>query len=249
MSVPRKTLASVCLGLRSFLFLGSFFLSTALFASLGCWILLLPERYVFVYARQLSKTIVFFLKYLMGITTCIEGQENIPPGPAIIAMRHESTWETMVLFVYIERLCFVIKQELLYIPFVRSFLMKLGSIAVKRWQKGSSVRALVAQGRERLAQGYKILIFPEGTRMAPGVFLPFQRGLGFLYENMKVPVIPAVLNSGRHWPRRRFYKYPGTITIRFLPAIPPGMSHERFLEHFTQVFMEAYRDLEEREAA
>ncbi|MDR1266865.1 MAG: 1-acyl-sn-glycerol-3-phosphate acyltransferase [Holosporales bacterium] len=245
MRLFRKTLASFFLGVRSFLFMVSFFAVTILLIGFFCWVLLLPERYVYVHVRLWSYLITLCLKYIAGITSQVIGLENIPPGPAIIAMRHESTWETVVMFLYIRHLTFVVKEELTWIPFFNLFLRKFRCISVKRGQKGANVRTFLKQGKELLAKEYHLLIFPEGSRMAPGTLRPFRGGLGLLYGQAGVPVIPAVLNSGRCWPRRRFYKFPGTVTLRFLPAIPAGMPRECFLEHFTQLFTEAYQELEE----
>ncbi|MDR0406516.1 MAG: 1-acyl-sn-glycerol-3-phosphate acyltransferase [Holosporales bacterium] len=234
----------VILGMRSFFFMAAFYIVTAVSLIGACWVLLLPERYVFHYIRRWSRSITFLLKYIMGITPQVSGLENIPTGPALIAMRHESVWETVVMFSYIDHFIFVVKEELLWIPFFGFLLKKLRCISLRRNKGGAALRTLVTQGKERLEQGYKVLIFPEGTRMAPGSFRPFNSGLSFLYEKIDVPVIPAVLNSGCVWPRRRFYKYPGTVTLQFLPAISPGMSRDQFLAHFKCVFTDAYQKLE-----
>jgi 1-acyl-sn-glycerol-3-phosphate acyltransferase len=224
----------------------AFFINTALFCAVACWILLFPERYVFSHARLWSRTTAFLLKCIMGITVRVRGLKNIPRGPALIAMRHESTWETVVMFLYLERFVFVLKKELLWIPFFGGFLKKLRCISVGRRGKESGFRAFLTQGQVLLKKGYNILIFPEGTRMTPGELRPLHSGFSVLYEKAHVPVVPAVLNSGRFWPRRCFYKHPGTITLQFLPAILPGMPRAQFLSHFEKVFTEAYQKLERK---
>jgi 1-acyl-sn-glycerol-3-phosphate acyltransferase len=161
-------------------------------------------------------------------------------------MRHESTWETVVMFLYLERFVFVLKKELLWIPFFGAFLKKLRCIAVGRRGKGIGLRTFLVQGEARLKQGYKVLIFPEGTRTASGTFQPLHSGFSLLYEKANVPVIPAVLNSGIVWPRRCFLKRPGIVTLQFLPAISPGIPRRQFLSHFEKVFTEAYQKLERK---
>jgi 1-acyl-sn-glycerol-3-phosphate acyltransferase len=125
---------------------------------------------------------------------------------------------------------YVLKKNLLHIPVYGLYLYKLGMIAVDRDAGVSSMRNLIRQARHVLDEGRRyIVIFPEGSRVAPGERGPYQPGVAGLYGTLGIPVVPVALNSGLFWGRRKFLKYPGTITLEFLPAIAPGMAREAFM--------------------
>ena len=129
----------------------------------------------------------------------------------------------------------MLKKELLSIPLFGWFLKRAGMIAVDRKGGASALRSMARQATETLESGRSILIFPEGTRVAPGQTRPYQPGVAALYTQQKVPVVPVALNSGLFWGRRAFFKKPGTIVVQILPPIPPGLDRKAFM-----------RDLESR---
>jgi 1-acyl-sn-glycerol-3-phosphate acyltransferase len=178
---------------------------------------------------------LWLLKHVAGIGYRVTGTEHLPSTPAIYASKHQSAWETLFLSRYLDYPAFVLKKELLSIPLFGWFLKKAGMIAVDRKGGASALRSMARQATETLESGRSILIFPEGTRVAPGQTKPYQPGVAALYTQQKVPVVPVALNSGLFWGRRAFIKKPGTVVVQILPPIPPGLDRKAFM-----------RDLESR---
>ncbi|MDQ7246668.1 lysophospholipid acyltransferase family protein [Dongia sedimenti] len=173
---------------------------------------------------------LWLLKHVVGIDYRIAGAENLPKTPAIYAAKHQSAWETLFLSRYLDFPAFVLKKELLSIPLFGWFLKKSGMIAVDRKGGASALRAMARQATETLDSGRSILIFPEGTRVAPGQSRPYQPGVAALYTQQKVPLVPVALNSGLFWGRRAFIKNPGTIVVEILPPIPPGLDRKAVMK-------------------
>jgi 1-acyl-sn-glycerol-3-phosphate acyltransferase len=172
---------------------------------------------------------LWLLKHVVGIDYRIVGAEHLPATPAVYASKHQSAWETLFLSRYLNFPAFVLKRELLSIPLFGWFLKKAGMIAVDRKAGASALRGMARQATETLQSGRSILIFPEGTRVAPGQTRPYQPGVAALYTQQKVPVVPVALNSGLFWGRRAFIKKPGTIVVEFLPPIPPGLDRKALM--------------------
>lgn len=159
------------------------------------------------------------LTIFCGICYRVEGRENIPKTNAIIFSKHQSTWETFILPMIFPHPAIIIKKELLNIPFFGWGLRLLDPIAINRKDKSSAMDQIVALGKARLAKGDWILVFPEGTRIAPGEKSKYKIGGGVLAEKTGYPVVPVALNSGEYWPKRSFLKKPGRITVAIGPAI------------------------------
>jgi len=172
---------------------------------------------------------LWLLKHVVGIDYRITGAENLPSTPAIYAAKHQSAWETLFLSRYLNFPAFVLKKELLSIPLFGWFLKRAGMIAVDRKGGASALRQMARQASETLEGGRSILIFPEGTRVAPGETRPYQPGVAALYTQLKTPVVPVALNSGLFWGKRAFLKKPGTIVVEILPPIPPGLDRKALM--------------------
>jgi len=158
------------------------------------------------------------------------GLENLPAGPVIIACKHQSTWETLAFTLLFANIAIVLKRELLFIPIVGWAMARAGNIAVARGDGASALRGLVKHAKAAIADGRSVVIFPEGTRVAPGDRRPYQVGTAALYRQLGVPVVPMALNSGLFWGRRQWVKRPGVITLEILPPIAPGLSREAFMD-------------------
>jgi 1-acyl-sn-glycerol-3-phosphate acyltransferase len=170
------------------------------------------------------------LKATTGVGHRIEGQENIPDGPVIFASKHQSTWETMVFPYLVKDPVTILKRELFLIPFYGWYVKKYGCIGIDRSSGASALRNLLREARTKVAAGRPLIVYPEGTRAPPGETKRFQIGVAALYQDLNIPVVPVALNSGHFWPRRRLIRWPGTITLRFLPPIPPGLNRRAFME-------------------
>ena len=169
------------------------------------------------------RTVAFLERTVLGLRYEVRGRENLPPGPVIIAPKHQSAWETMKLHLLLDDPAIVLKQELMNIPLWSRIAYRLDCIVIDRSAGARALRAMVNSARKILAQGRPVAIFPQGTRVKPGAEAPYLPGVGALYAFAKVPLVPVALNSGLFWPRKSFFKRGGTITVEFLPAIPPGL--------------------------
>lgn len=169
-----------------------------------------------------SRLMVWGAKYICGIHYRVVGAENIPRAPCVILAKHESAWETLAFQVIFPPQVWVVKRELLWVPFFGWGLAMLSPIAIDRSDGGRALRQTVEQGRERLAQGFSIVIFPEGTRSAPSERGTYQAGGAWLSIQTGAPVVPVAHNAGRYWPRNGLIKYPGVVTVSVGPAIYPN---------------------------
>ena len=187
--------------------------STLVFTPLALAAMILPYRFRWRVVTQWSRFNVYWLSVTCGVRTEVEGLENIPREPTVILARHESAWETLALQRYFTPQVWVLKRELLRIPFFGWGLATLRPIAIDRSAGLDAFRQMLEQGEERLARGCWIVVFPEGTRVPPGVRRRFKQGGARLAVHTGRPVVPVAHNAGDCWPRRSFLKYPGTIRV------------------------------------
>jgi 1-acyl-sn-glycerol-3-phosphate acyltransferase len=160
-------------------------------------------------------------RWLLGIRTAIEGPR--PEGAMLVVVKHQSMFETMEMVRLLDEPAVVLKRELADIPLWGWVVRRYGVIPVDRSAGASALRRMMRAAEEAKAAGRPILIFPEGTRVAPGETPPLQPGFAGLYRALGLPVAPVALDSGRVWPRNAFVKRPGLVTFRFEPVIPPGL--------------------------
>jgi 1-acyl-sn-glycerol-3-phosphate acyltransferase len=198
--------------------------------------LLAPHRAV-DYARVWARLVLWGLRVLGGIGYEVTGLEHLPrTGPALLASMHQSAFDTIVWEVIAPRFAIVLKQELTKIPLFGAMLITAGMIPVDRAGGANAVRRMLRAADRAVAENRQILIFPEGTRVAPGVRAPLHPGVAALAARTSLPVIPIVTDSGRHWGRRAFRKIPGTIRIAILPPLPSGLKREALMEILAQNF-------------
>ncbi|HEX8263052.1 MAG TPA: lysophospholipid acyltransferase family protein [Allosphingosinicella sp.] len=160
-------------------------------------------------------------RFLLGITSRVEGE--VPLGPALVAVKHQSMFETLEIALLLDTPATVMKSELGRIPLWGRLTRVYGILPVDRDGGGAALRKLLRAADEAKAEGRPIVIFPEGTRVAPGESPPLEPGFAGLYRALGLPVVPVALDSGKVWPRRSFVKRPGVVTIRFGDPIPPGL--------------------------
>lgn len=186
----------------------------------GLW-----ERGVVSWARTSSA----LLRVICGTRARVTGLENVPPGPLLIAAKHQSAWETFALLPLFEDPAFILKQELMRIPVFGWFAARARMIPVDRSGGRAALKEMTEVARAEIAAGRQILIFPEGTRRPPGAPPAYKIGVSSLYAQLGVPCLPVALNSGLYWPRRAIIRRPGTIRVHILPPIPPGLSRDAFM--------------------
>lgn len=160
-----------------------------------------------------ARLMVAAARTICGIRYRVIGAEHIPREPCIILSQHQSAWETVAFQVIFPPQVWVIKRELLWIPFFGWGLSMLSPIAIDRGAGPRALRQMLEQGRDRLARGFCIVVFPEGTRVAPGERREYQIGGAWLAARTGSPIVPVAHNSGERWPRNAFLKHPGTITV------------------------------------
>lgn len=193
------------------------------FAILAILILPLPPRVRYFIVSRWTHSMLWWLKLTCGLRYRVIGRENIPDTPSIITCKHQSGWETMALQQIFPPQVWVLKRELLWIPFFGWGLATLSPIAINRSQGVRASHQLLAQGRDRLKHGFWIVVFPEGTRIKPGIKGKYKQGAARMAAELNVPMVPVALNSGEFWPRNAFLKYPGVITVVIgKPVYPDG---------------------------
>jgi 1-acyl-sn-glycerol-3-phosphate acyltransferase len=163
----------------------------------------------------------------------IRGREHIPEGAVLVAGKHQSMWETFALLPLFDDPAMVLKRELVFIPLFGWFIPKFRMIPVERGSGARALKRMLAAAEAAKKMNRQIIIFPEGTRRAPGAPPDYKPGAAALYLRLGLPCVPFALNSGLFWPRRSFLRYPGTIVLEFLPPLPPGLSRREFSEHLT----------------
>lgn len=216
--------------LGSLLFNIAFYLWTAVVVIFLCLpALLLPYPAIYAAGRLWVRGTLLLLRLLIGLRHRVVGLENARRGQAIYAAKHQSSWDTLIFALYLDRPAYVLKRELLFIPLFGVCLLKAGHIAVDRSGRATALKRMLAAAKARRDQGRDILIFPEGTRVLPGQHKPYHPGIAALYGALDLPVVPVALNSGLFWSRRSFIKKPGMITLEFLPPIPPGLNRKAFM--------------------
>jgi 1-acyl-sn-glycerol-3-phosphate acyltransferase len=214
---------------RSALFNIAFYLWTAGMSILWLPALLGPRQWSVRGQAIWARGVMGLMRVLAGIRIEIRGTKNLPDGPALIASKHQSAWDTIVYHMALDDPAVVMKRELFLIPVYGWYASKVRMIPIDRRGGPKAVRAMIRASRQAAKAGRPIVIFPEGTRVAPGLRAPYRPGIGGLYTQLGVPVVPVALNSGLFWPRRKFSRRPGTIILEFLPPIPPGFKRAELI--------------------
>jgi 1-acyl-sn-glycerol-3-phosphate acyltransferase len=215
--------------LRSLVFNLVFYAWTAFLAILALPMVLAPRAVVMRLGRWWSRTVLELARLIAGIEYELRGAEHLPHAPAIIAMKHQSAWDTLAAPALFGDVAIVVKRELLWIPCYGWYARKAGMIPVDRGAGAAALRAMVNRARAVVAQGRPIVIFPEGTRTAVGAKRGYHPGVAALYGQLGLPVVPIAVNSGLFWPRRSFLKRPGRIVVEALPPLPPGLERRTFI--------------------
>jgi 1-acyl-sn-glycerol-3-phosphate acyltransferase len=230
--------------LRSLIFNCAYYLVTAIMAVAALPIFIFsPERGGPWIVRVWASIEICLLRAIVGTDLVIRGLEHLPPGGVLIAAKHQSMFETFALFTVLDRPSYVMKRELARIPLWGWYAMRIGSITVERDEGTSALRHLAADVGKAIARGRQVVIFPEGTRRPPGAEPAYKGGVAHLYRKTGTTVVPAALNSGLFWPRRRFRRYPGTLVIAFLPPIEPGLKSRDFINRLEEEIEAASAEL------
>lgn len=200
----------------------------------------LSFRSRFALARNWASVLLFALKLICRLDYRVEGLENLPSEPCIALVKHSSSWETFAQARLLPPQAWVLKRELTWIPFVGWGIRLLRAIAIDRGAGGAAVRQMIEQGRERLQAGIWIVVFPEGTRMAPGQTRRYGVGGAAVAAETGALVVPVAHNAGYFWPRRGLLKKPGTIRVVIGRPIVTKGRDPREINEEAQRFIEAH---------
>lgn len=222
--LPRKASFAHALALvRTALFVPTAIVFFVLYTLLSSWVLLLPPERCRPMLNGWARGHLALARVLLGQRVRVIGRDNLPYGPAIVAAKHHAAWETIALLPIVPRGVVIIKRELTKIPLYGHFALFFGMIPVDRSAGMAAMKGLAKAGKAAMARNAQLIIFPEGTRQAVGAPPAYKPGAMFLYETLGVPLVPVALNSGCLYPRDRFARYPGTITVSILPPIAEGL--------------------------
>jgi 1-acyl-sn-glycerol-3-phosphate acyltransferase len=185
-----------------------------------------------------SRLVIRLARWILGIDWRVEGRENLPARPAVILSKHQSAWETMAFQLIFPPQVMVLKRELLWIPFFGWGLALMSPIAINRSRGMRALRTIARRGRERLAQGFWVVVFPEGTRVAPGSQRAYHPGGAWLASASGAPVVPVAHNAGLLWPRNAFLKRSGTVTVRIGPPIEAANRDPQTINELARTWIE-----------
>jgi len=177
-----------------------------------------------------SRSSLWLQDKIAGTRSEISGTEHLPDGPFILAPKHQSFWDAIAFFPYLDDPLYILKRELTWIPFFGWYIAKMRMIPVNRGKRSIALKAVIAATNAEMARNPRqLIIYPEGTRRAPGDVPNYKYGIVELYDGLNLPVVPVAHMAGLYWPRRKFLRYPGVIKARFLPPIEAGLDKEEFL--------------------
>jgi 1-acyl-sn-glycerol-3-phosphate acyltransferase len=219
---------------RALAFNFAFFAWTAFIGTIALPVLLTTRPLTMRFGRFWASGVLALLKTIVGLGHEIRGLDRIPRSGCIIAMKHQSAWDTLIVPVVLDDPAIVLKHELLLVPFFGWYAARAGSIAIDRKARAGALRRMLAKARPVAAAGRPIVIFPEGTRVASGERRSYHPGVAALYQALALPLVPAAVNSGLYWGRRSFLKHPGRIVLEFLDPIPPGWPRDRLMAELEQ---------------
>ncbi|MGE7369691.1 lysophospholipid acyltransferase family protein [Neorhizobium sp. NPDC001467] len=230
--------------LRSVLFNTAFYTNTIVrMIVLSPIYFLLPRRVAYRIPKAWAASNNWLMEKIVGATFEIEGMENIPEGGCIFAPKHQSAWDTFALLPYQRDPVYILKRELLWIPLFGWYVAKQRMIPVNRGARGKVMVEMMKRTRQEMDSGRQLIIYPEGTRRAPGDAPDYRYGIARIYRDVQVPVVPIVAHWGLFWGRRKLIKHPGRFKVKILPPIQPGMEPDAFYTHLIATLEQASDEL------
>ena len=229
---------------RALLFNILFFGWSATLLLTGWTILWLPSTRFRVFISLWARFIMFLTRRLIGATVEFRGTENIPEGGVVYASKHQSAWDTALFLWLNPHTAYVMKDDLGRIPFWALYTTRCGHILIDRAGGPGALRDMVRKTDALLAENRSVVIFPEGTRSAPGSAGHYHPGVAALYGQTGAKVVPVALNSGLFWPRQNLHKSKGRVIVEFLPTMPEGLKNQEFMARLQECIETATRKLE-----
>ena len=216
--------------IRTTLFYALFYLSNAV--QMIFWtpaFFIVPREDAWKIARLWALSHLWLQHWICGSRYDFRGLDRIPAGSLLVASKHQSAWDTYTTILFLDDASFVLKRQLMRIPFFGWYMAKMKLVPVDRGRGSLALASMTANARKQLAEmDRQIIIYPEGTRRKAGAEPKYKYGITHLYKELGVPVVPVALNSGLYWGRHTSRIHPGTIVMEFLDPIAPGLEKDRF---------------------
>jgi len=225
--------------LRSVLFTVLMFITVVPYACLVILFGFVNKAFAFRFAQAWGRLVDRMARFLCGLHYVVEGRENLPEQSAVVMSKHSSAYETIMQLVIVPRHSWVLKRELIWLPFFGWALWAMRPIAINRNAGGGAVQQVLAQGCDRLARGMWVIIFPEGTRMPPGETRRYGMSGVLLAQRAGVPIVPIAHNAGDFWPRRGWCKKAGTVRFVIGPSVDAAGKEPREVNAEVQAWIEA----------
>lgn len=217
--------------LRSVLFSLAFYLST--FLQMIFWTPFYftgTRQRAWWFVRFWAKSTNWLLRVICGTHHDVRGVERLPQGAYIVAPKHQSAWDTMSFLPWIPDPVYILKRELMWIPIFGWYVSRMKMVPIDRGSREKAIAKVNAGAKAAMTDGRQILIYPEGTRRAPGAEPAYKSGIAYLYLELGVPVVPIAHNAGLYWPKNKWVRYPGLIEAEFLEPIQPGLTRDEFMK-------------------
>ena len=219
--------------LRSVVFVAQIYVAMFVLGIVFAPYALLHRNGAYAACKTYCRWVFWTARWMVGIETEVRGA--VPQNEVLIAAKHQSFLDIMIIFYHLPAAKFIMKRELLWTPIIGLYAKRMGCVPVARGKRGAAIRKMVddvAAGRVHPGQ---LIIYPQGTRIAPGVKAPYKIGTAVLYEELGQPCIPVATNVGLIWPRKGLLRKPGRGVVEFLEEIPQGLSRDAFMVRLEDV--------------
>ncbi|WP_435530775.1 lysophospholipid acyltransferase family protein [Pseudotabrizicola formosa] len=216
----------------SLLFNIQMYLAMAILAVIFAPWALFSRAGAFAACHTYCRWVIFTARIMLGLRVEVRGTP--PSDEVIVAAKHQSFFDILVIFNAIPRGKFIMKRELIYAPFLGQYAQRIGCVFVDRGKRGAAIARMKADVARTAADPGQLVIYPQGTRVAPGVDKPYKVGSGLIYEQLGQPCVPVATNIGVFWPKRGILRKPGTCVVHFLPRIDPGLRVADFMKRLEQ---------------
>lgn len=230
--------------IRSALFVGQIYVAMLVLGIVFAPYAIFSRNGAYAACKTYCKWVFWTMGWMVGIKGEVRGE--VPQGEVLIASKHQSFLDIMLIFHALPAAKFIMKRELLYAPIIGIYAKRLGCVPVARGKRGAAIAKMVRDVEAGRAHPGQLIIYSQGTRVAPGVKAPYKVGTAILYEQLNQPCVPVATNVGLFWPRKGISRKPGTAIVEFLPVMPEGMTRDVFMTEIEET-VEARSDALMRE--
>ena len=219
--------------IRSLIFIGQMYVAMLVLAIVFTPFAIVRRDAAFSAVHSYCRWVRWTASWMVGLKSEIRGTP--PTGEVLIAAKHQSFFDIILLCNVLPRPKFIMKKQLVWAPILGWYALRIGCVPVDRGKRGAAIKSMVDKVQSGAQEPGQLIIFPQGTRVAPGAKPPYKVGVAVLYQELGTPVVPVACNVGVFWPRQRVYRKPGLAVIEFLPEIPAGQPMRSFLTHVEDI--------------